>query len=209
MHELVRVLGRLVEQVPLGADAGAQAHDDRLADRVDRRVRHLREELLEVGEQRRALVGQHRERRCRCPSSRSAPRPCAPSARSGRAGPPACSRRPAGRSRSGCGERQRRRWAGRSSKCTTFSLEPVGRRAAAVATCALTSSSSTMRPALEVDQEELARLQAAEALDAPRGATSQHARLGAEHDVAVLRLQPSGRGAGRCGRASRRRRCRR
>ena len=47
-HELPRVLGRLVEQVALGADARAHAHHDRLADRVDRRVRHLREELLEV-----------------------------------------------------------------------------------------------------------------------------------------------------------------
>ena len=61
-HELVGVLGRLVEQVALGADAGAQRHDDRLADRVDRRVGDLREELLEVGEQRRAVVGEDGER---------------------------------------------------------------------------------------------------------------------------------------------------
>ena len=51
-----------VEQVGLRADAGADRHHDRLADRVDRRVGDLREQLLEVGEQRRRLVGEHRER---------------------------------------------------------------------------------------------------------------------------------------------------
>ena len=43
------VLGRLVEQVALRADRRAQAHHERLALRVDRRVRDLREVLLEVG----------------------------------------------------------------------------------------------------------------------------------------------------------------
>ena len=61
-HELMGVLGRLGEQVALGADAGAQRHDDRLARGVDRRVGDLREELLEVAEQRRALIGEDRER---------------------------------------------------------------------------------------------------------------------------------------------------
>ena len=60
--ELVRVVGPLVEQVRLRADARLDRHHDGLADRVDRRVRDLREELLEVGEQRRRLVGEHRER---------------------------------------------------------------------------------------------------------------------------------------------------
>ena len=54
--------GRLVEQVPLRADAGLHAHHDRLADRVDRRVRHLREELLEVGVEQRLPVGEDGER---------------------------------------------------------------------------------------------------------------------------------------------------
>ena len=62
-HELARVLGRLVEQVPLRADARLHAHHDRLADRVDRRVRHLREELLEVRVEERLAVGEHGERR--------------------------------------------------------------------------------------------------------------------------------------------------
>ena len=80
-RELMRVLGRLGEQVALGPDAGAGAHHDRLAGRVDRRVRDLREELLEVVEQRRLAVAQDRQRQRRCPSSRSAPRPSRPSAR--------------------------------------------------------------------------------------------------------------------------------
>ena len=50
------------EQVDLRADARLEAHDDRLAQRVDRRVGDLREQLLEVGEQRRAQVGQDRQR---------------------------------------------------------------------------------------------------------------------------------------------------
>ena len=39
------------------------AHHDRLADRVDRRVRHLREELLEVRVEQRLAAGEHGERR--------------------------------------------------------------------------------------------------------------------------------------------------
>ena len=37
------------EQVRLRSDEGRQGHDDLLADRIDRRVRHLREILLEIG----------------------------------------------------------------------------------------------------------------------------------------------------------------
>ena len=62
-HELARVLGRLVEEVLLGADARLQAHHDRLADRVDRRVRHLREQLLEVRVDEPVAVGEDREGR--------------------------------------------------------------------------------------------------------------------------------------------------
>src|SRR6478736_2747745 len=60
-HELAGMLRRLLDQVALGTDAGGQAHHDGLADRVDGRVRDLREELLEVGEQRRLLVRENRE----------------------------------------------------------------------------------------------------------------------------------------------------
>ncbi len=62
-HELPRMLGRLVEQVALRADERLHAHHDRLADRVDRRVRDLREELLEVRVEERPPVGEHGERR--------------------------------------------------------------------------------------------------------------------------------------------------
>ena len=51
-----------VEQVGLGADEGHQRHHDRLADRVDRRVGHLREQLLEVVVERLVLVGEHGQR---------------------------------------------------------------------------------------------------------------------------------------------------
>jgi hypothetical protein len=61
-QELVGVLGGLFEHVALVAQARRQAHHDFLADRVDRRVCHLREQLLEVGEQRRRLVGEDRQR---------------------------------------------------------------------------------------------------------------------------------------------------
>ena len=48
-----------VQQVGLGTDEGDQRHHDRFADRVDRRVGHLGEELFEVVVQRLVLVGQH------------------------------------------------------------------------------------------------------------------------------------------------------
>ena len=62
-HELPRVLRRLVEQVALRPDERLLAHHDRLADRVDRRIRHLREELLEVRVEERPPVREHGERR--------------------------------------------------------------------------------------------------------------------------------------------------
>jgi len=57
----VRVLRRLIEQVALVAEARREAHHDFLAQRVDRRVGDLREQLLEIGEQRRRLIGEHRQ----------------------------------------------------------------------------------------------------------------------------------------------------
>ena len=52
-----------VEQVRPRPDERDEAHDELLADRVDRRVRHLREVLLEVGVQQLGLVRQHRDGR--------------------------------------------------------------------------------------------------------------------------------------------------
>ena len=48
-----------VQQVRLGADEGHQRHHDRFADRVNRGVGHLREQLLEVVVQRLVFVGQN------------------------------------------------------------------------------------------------------------------------------------------------------
>ena len=58
-------LRRLVHQVGLRADVGHQRHHELLADRIDRRIRHLREQLLEILEQELRPIGQHRERRIR------------------------------------------------------------------------------------------------------------------------------------------------
>ena len=65
MHFQPLGMGRAleVEQVRPGPDDRDQAHDQFLADRIDRRVGHLREVLLEVREQELRLVGQRRDRR--------------------------------------------------------------------------------------------------------------------------------------------------
>ena len=58
-----RVLRRLGEQVALLAERGEERHHRALEDRVDRRIRHLREQLLEVVEEQPRTVGQARQRR--------------------------------------------------------------------------------------------------------------------------------------------------
>ena len=62
-HRLRRALE--VEDVGPGTDERDQTHDQFLADRVDRRVRDLREVLLEVGVQQLGLRRQRRDRRVR------------------------------------------------------------------------------------------------------------------------------------------------
>ncbi len=52
-----------VEQIRPRPDDRHQAHDQLFADRVDRRIGHLREVLLEIGEQQLGPVGQRRDRR--------------------------------------------------------------------------------------------------------------------------------------------------
>ncbi len=52
-----------VEQVRPRPDERHQAHHQLLADRIDRRVGHLREVLLEIREQQLGLIGQRRNRR--------------------------------------------------------------------------------------------------------------------------------------------------
>ena len=51
-----------IEQVALATDGRDRRRDDFLADAVNRRVRHLREELLEVVVKKLGLVRQHRDR---------------------------------------------------------------------------------------------------------------------------------------------------
>ena len=62
-REAAGVVGRLVEQVALGADGRAQAHHERLALRVDGRVRDLREELLEEAAQQPRALRERGQRR--------------------------------------------------------------------------------------------------------------------------------------------------
>ena len=52
-----------IEQVRPRPDERDEAHHQLLADRVDRRVRHLREVLLEIGVEQLRLVRQRRDRR--------------------------------------------------------------------------------------------------------------------------------------------------
>ena len=52
-----------IEQVRPRPDEGDEAHDQLLADRVDRRVRHLREVLLEIGVEQLGARGERRDRR--------------------------------------------------------------------------------------------------------------------------------------------------
>ena len=58
-----RLLRRGGQQVPLAADGGDHRRDDLLADRVERRVGHLGEELLEVVGEHLGPVGKHGQRR--------------------------------------------------------------------------------------------------------------------------------------------------
>ncbi len=61
--ELPAVLGRLVQQVPLPAGKGHQRHHQPLAQRIDGRIGHLGEQLLEIGEQELGPLGEHGQRR--------------------------------------------------------------------------------------------------------------------------------------------------
>ncbi len=62
-HDLPRVLGRGREEVALRPQAEAHRSHDLFADRVERRVGHLRELLREVVEEQPRAVAEHRDRR--------------------------------------------------------------------------------------------------------------------------------------------------
>ena len=61
------LLGRavVVENIRARADEGHEAHDQFLADRVDRRIGHLREVLFEVSVEQVLAIGERRDRRIR------------------------------------------------------------------------------------------------------------------------------------------------
>ncbi len=61
--ERVAVLRSFGENVALDADVTAQRHHQLFADRIDGRISNLREELLEVIEERLRLIGETGERR--------------------------------------------------------------------------------------------------------------------------------------------------
>ena len=61
----VAIFGRFFENVALAADIADQRHHHLFANGIDRRIRDLREELLEVIEQRLRPVGKARQRRIR------------------------------------------------------------------------------------------------------------------------------------------------
>ena len=61
-RDLPAGVGLRIEQVPLAAGAGEDRRHQLLADRVQRRVRHLGEELLEIIEQRLGPVGEDGQR---------------------------------------------------------------------------------------------------------------------------------------------------
>ena len=187
-QQLVGVLGGLFEQVALVAEAGREAHHDLLADRVDRRVGDLREQLLEVREQRRGLVGEDRQREV------VAHRPDRLGAfdRHRREQHPqvllAVAEGPLAQVQGLFGDRhlfgggqvpERHRVAG-----VPLAVGVLG------GDLALELLVLDDPAPLEVHQEQLPRLQPAEALDVLRGDVQQP-RLGAEHDVAVERLHPA------------------
>ncbi len=188
--QLVRVLGRLGEQVALAADPGDQRHHDVLADRVDRRVGDLCEELLEVAEQRRAAVRQHGQRVV------VAHRPERLGAAGGHRGDQhalvllrVAERQLAQLRRLQPGHRDVR--LGEVVEVHGVLLEPlaVGLARGDVALDLLVLDDAM---ALEVDEKQLARLQAPEALDL-LGLDRQQAGLRAEDHEAVVGLDPAAR----------------
>ena len=62
-HQLAAALRTGLQQVPLRADRGPDRRDDLFADRVERRVGDLREQLLEVVEQHPRPLAEHGDRR--------------------------------------------------------------------------------------------------------------------------------------------------
>ena len=61
----VAVLRRFIQEIALASDEAGERHDQLFANRIDRRIRHLRKELLEIMEQQLRFVGKASQRRIR------------------------------------------------------------------------------------------------------------------------------------------------
>ena len=181
------MLRGLAEQVPFRPDERLHAHHDRLADRVDRRVRDLREELLEVGVEQRMTLGEHSERRVV---------PHRPDrllgVRSQRSEHHLHVFLRVAKGQLEASERLRERpsrMVRQIGQPHRPAFEPVAvRPARRNLVLDLVVRDDPAR--LEVDEEELPRLEAALALDLARRHV-EDAGLGREHDPAVLRLEPA------------------
>ncbi len=185
--ELVGVIRPLVEQVRLRADARLDRHHHGLADGVDRRVGDLREELLEVREERRRLVGQDGERDV---VAHRADRLLA-LGRHRREQHPQVLLRVAERELAGA-ERLRRPAAlalGQVVQPHDALLVPLA-VGAPRGDAALDLVVGDDAARADVDEEELAGLQPPLAQDVLRRLV-EHAGLRAEHDPAVLGLHPA------------------
>ena len=166
------------------------AHHDRLADRVDRRVGDLREELLEVVEQRRLTVARARPARASLPiepigSSALAAIGASRTRRSSwRVAERALARvqRLASAPRAAARPGRSARWTMPSSNHSPYGCAP--------ATSRLTSSSSTITPRSRSTRKSLPGCRRPLRLTFA-GALVHHAGLRAQDDPAVLGLQPA------------------
>ena len=165
------------------------AHHDRLADRVDRRVRHLREQLLEVRVEERPPVGEHGERRVVAHRADRLLGVRARAARGSPSCPPACSRTRAAAGAAARPATRGGRARGRSARrtCSRSNHSPYG---CCVATSRFTSSSATIRPCSRSTRKILPGCRRP-LRTTFSGGIVEHAGLGREHDPAVLRLEPA------------------
>ena len=167
----------------------ADAHHDRLAGRIDRRVRHLREELLEVGVEERAPVRECRERRV---VAHRADRLLGVDAREARASPScllACSRRRAAADEAAPRDGSSAGRGGRSARLhdaparTSRHTAAASRSAASARRRARSPCSRSTRKSLPGCSRPLRRTFS--------GGDVEYAGFGGEHDPPVACLEPA------------------
>ena len=180
-----RLAGSLLEHVAAGAKGRGQRHHRRLPDRVDRRVGHLRKELLEVREERLGTTTQHGEAGRRSPSNRPAPRRWPPSGPRSVEGPRRSSRKRCWRRRSvpGSGSCFSTPCGNSSRRTVPLRIHsPVGWRPAS---WRLHASSSRIAPASVSTSSRRARVEPP-LLDDPLFGDVEHAGLRRHHHEAVV-----------------------